>query len=75
MYKAAVSVQRLFRAVHSFMGVAFGTGPALMGPVFYTQLSLPAPRNKTRATTTIVLQHLSQPTLLLLLPVGFKQRH
>lgn len=75
MYKAAVSVQRLFRAVHSFTGVAFGTGPALMGPVFYTQLSLLAPRNKTTATTTIALQHLSQPTALLLLPVGFKQRN
>lgn len=30
------------------MGVGFGTGPALTGPVFYTQLSLPAPRGKTR---------------------------
>lgn len=51
MYRAAVSVQSFLsnsRAVHSFMGVGFGTGPALMGPVFETQLSLPAPRKNQR---------------------------
>lgn len=72
MYRAAVSVQRFFQAVHSFMDVGFGTGPALMGPVLHTALTTCTKKknqsNYKHCTSAIALLYYCSQLF-------FKQRH